>query len=404
MDTVLAGFVRALRAAGAPASTAETLDAAQAVALLGYADRATLKAGLAAALAKTEDELRLHDRVFEQYFGAPAQAAGDGTPDADLSLALALALARAADAVQLDQIRFEHQVPHYTAQLLAALPAALSAQSDPAALRRQARALVQQRFDLHGSAATENFLTEVAVARPLGRMAPAEMDRMRRAIARMAKRLAARHGHRRRVLLHGRLNLRRTLHASVGHDGVPFALHFKHKRVDKPRIVALCDVSGSVATHARFLLLFLYALHEVVGDQRSFAFSNRLLDVGPALRDLPFDDAMAQIQQQAGNGATDYGQAWADLLDRHADAIDRRTTVLVLGDGRSNHSNPRLDLLAQIADRAKRVVWLCPEPPGRWGSGDSEMLRFRPLLTHLAHCSSAADLESAIDEALSAYH
>lgn len=402
MDTVLAGFVRALRAAGAPASTAETLDAAQAVALLGYADRATLKAALAAALAKTEDELRLHDRVFEQYFGAPAQAAGDGAPDGDLSLALALS--RAADAVQVDQIRFEHQVPHYTAQLLAALPGAVTSQTDPAALRHLARALVQQRFDLHGSAATENFLTEVAVARPLGRMAPAEMDRMRRAIGRMAKRLAARHGHRRRVLLHGRLNLRRTLHASVGHDGVPFALHFKHKRVDKPRIVALCDVSGSVATHARFLLLFLYALHEVVGDQRSFAFSNRLLDVGPALRDLPFDDAMALIQQQAGSGATDYGQAWADLLDRHAEAIDRRTTVLVLGDGRSNHSDPRLDMLAQIADRAKRVVWLCPEPPGRWGTGDSEMLRFRPLLTHLAHCSTAADLESAIDEALSAYH
>jgi len=349
---------------------------------------------------------------------------------------LSLALARAAQQVGVDQIRFASQLPYFIAQLVdavlagaaqdAAVSAAVSA-ADSAAdstanhaansasqqaapgyptelLRQQARALVQQRFALHGEPATEAFLTEVAVARPLGRMAPADMERMRRAINRMAKRLAAKHAHRRRVQLHGRLNLRRTVHASAAHDGVPFALHFKHKRVDKPRIVALCDVSGSVATQSRFLLLFLYALQDVVGEQRSFAFSNRLLDVGDALQNLPFDDAMLQIRQQAGSGATDYGQAWVDLLDQHPDAIDRRTTVLVLGDGRSNHSDLRLDRFAEIADKAKRVVWLCPEPPGRWGSGDSELLRLRPLCNHMAYCASAADLEAAIDQALSAYH
>jgi len=433
MDSVLAGFVQALRVAGAMASTAETLDAARAVALLGYADRATLKAGLGAALAKTAADQLLHDQVFELYFApppaamaaAPQGAAGaGGTGDAGgtaNAIDLPLALARAAQRVGVDQIRFASQVPYFTTQLVDAVLAGMAdgmpnngtdsnnsanhaPGHPPEQLRQQARALVQQRFALHGEPATEAFLTEVAVARPLGRLAPADMDRMRRAINRMAKRLAAKHAHRRRVQLHGRLDVRRTVHASVAHDGVPFKLHFKHRRVDKPRIVALCDVSGSVAAQARFLLLFLYALHDVVGDQRSFAFSNRLLDVGDALQNLPFDDAMLQIRQQAGSGATDYGQAWADLLDLHPDAIDRRTTVLVLGDGRSNHSDPRLDRFAEMADRAKRVVWLCPEPPGRWGSGDSDMLRLRPLCNHMAYCASAADLEAAIDEALAAYH
>jgi uncharacterized protein with von Willebrand factor type A (vWA) domain len=91
------------------------------------------------------------------------------------------------------------------------------------------------------------------------------------------------------------------------------------------------------------------------------------------------------------------------LQQLHADCIDQRTTLLVLGDGRSNQTDPRLDIFAQLADRAKRVVWLCNEPPVRWGSGDSCMLQYRPLCSHLTHCASAADLDRAIDEALGAY-
>jgi uncharacterized protein with von Willebrand factor type A (vWA) domain len=272
------------------------------------------------------------------------------------------------------------------------------------ALQRHARALVQQRFALFGKPATEAFMTEVAVTRALGRMAPAEMERMKAAVARMARKLAARHSRQQRVTLRGQLDLRRTMRANAGHDGVPITLAFQHRRRDKPRIVAVCDVSGSVAAHVRFLLLFLYALHDAVGDLRSFAFSNRLKDVAAPLETLPFDDAMELIMKEVGSGSTDYGQAWVDLHDRHWDAIDRRTTVIVLGDGRSNGADPRLDLFAELAGRAKRVVWLCPEPPGRWGTGDSAMLRYRPYCTSMSHCATAADLERTLDEALEAYH
>jgi uncharacterized protein with von Willebrand factor type A (vWA) domain len=159
-----------------------------------------------------------------------------------------------------------------------------------------------------------------------------------------------------------------------------------------------------VAAQVRFLLLFLYALHDAVGELRSFAFSSRLMEVSAALESLPFDDAMALILKQVGHGSTDYGAAWAELHERHLDGIDRRTTLIVLGDARSNGTNPRLDLFAEMADRAKRVLWLCPEPPSRWGSGDSEMLRYRPYCTSLSHTATAADLERTLDEALEAYH
>ena len=452
MDSILAGFVRALRAAGAEASTAETIDAARAVALMGYAQRDNLKTALGLALAKSEEEKQIHDQVFDLYFGLPPQArrsadadndhgteptrTGDAQIDALLDLAelqadgqpsdaLRAALARAASSAGVDEIRFATQSSYFARQTLQAmgigpLEARLSQlqsmsgdeASDQAQLlasartrlQRQARALVDQRYALFGKPATDAFMTEVAVTRTLGRMAPAEMERMKTAVARMARKLAARHARRQRITLHGQLDFRRTMRANAGHDGMPFSLVWKHRRRDKPRIVAVCDVSGSVASHVRFLLLFLYALHDAVGDLRSFAFSNRLQDVAQALETMPFDDAMALILKEVGNGSTDYGQAWLDLHDRHWEAIDRRTTVIVLGDGRSNGSDPRLDLFAQLADRAKRVVWLSPEPPGRWGSGDSALLRYRPFCTSMSHCASANDLERALDEALEAYH
>ena len=441
MDTTLAGYVRALRAAGAEASTAETLDAARAVALLGYADRDTLKAALGVALAKSQAEKALHERVFELYFQAPAAAAppraeaapaptGDAALDALLQLAAGdadarrLALARAAREVGVDDIRFASQAAYLTQRLLQALGIAplearllqrLGDASPGAAdearllgrvrdtLRRDARAVVDQRFELYGRPATEAFMAEVTVQRALGRLAPAEMERMKAAVARMAKRLAAHHARRRRMPRRGQLDMRRTLRANAGHDAVPFTLAWRQRRRDKPRIVAVCDVSGSVAAQVRFLLLFLYALHDVVGELRSFAFSNRLLEVSAALESLPFDDAMALILEQAGSGSTDYGQAWADLHARHLERIDRRTTLIVLGDGRSNGTEPRLELFAQLAERAKRVLWLCPEPPGRWGSGDSVLLRYRPYCSSLVHCATAADLERTLDEVLQAY-
>jgi uncharacterized protein with von Willebrand factor type A (vWA) domain len=452
MDSILAGFIRALRAAGAEASTAESIDAARAVALVGYGDRDTLKATLGVVLAKSEEEKQIHDQVFDLYFGLPPHAAqpaatepaatlrtGDAQVDALLDLAtpqadgqpgdaLRAALSRAAASAGVDDIRFATQTGYLAGKTLEALGIApLEARlaqrlAEPGgeggegeaeqralrqardALQRHARALVQQRFALFGKPATEAFMTEVAVTRTLGRMAPAEMERMKAAVARMARKLAARHSRQQRVTLRGQLDLRRTMRANAGHDGVPITLAFQHRRRDKPRIVAVCDVSGSVAAHVRFLLLFLYALHDAVGDLRSFAFSNRLKDVAAPLETLPFDDAMELIMKEVGSGSTDYGQAWVDLHDRHWDAIDRRTTVIVLGDGRSNGADPRLDLFAELAGRAKRVVWLCPEPPGRWGTGDSAMLRYRPYCTSMSHCATAADLERTLDEALEAYH
>ena len=448
MDRVLSSFIRALRAAGAQVSSAEAIDAANAMALVGYASRPNLKAALAVSLAKTEEEKEIFESVFDLFFSLPpetvdgpqsgssGQAAHPPTGNSELDSLLdhignpsapenlQRMLANAAAQVGVDDIRFSSQVPYFTGRLMKAMGAQaledeiqkLAIQADAGApgqlpyltetrdaLQARARAWVKQRYELFGKPSTDAFLTDVAVNRPIGRMSPPDMARMKVAVARMAKRLAARHSHRQRILLRGKLDLRRTLRANAGHDGMPFDLVFKHKRRDKPRMVAICDVSGSVAQNVRFLLLFLYALQEVVSDLRVFAFSNHLRDIARPLETLPFEEAMALILKEVGSGSTDYGQAWADLHQQHWQAIDRRTTVLVMGDGRSNGTPPRLDIFNEMVGRAKRVVWLCPETPGRWGSGDSDMLLYRTLATHVSHCATVADLDRAMDEALSVY-
>lgn len=484
MERSLTRFIRALRAAGAPVSAAEGIDAARTLALVGYHDRAVMKESLGAVLAKSTEEKELHDDLFERFF-APAAApppppspaadssapsdeqnesddgaaperkqpgsgssdepqAGDrapedgngGDPDQIAQALMALAqsgdatrmsqaMTRAATAVGVDNIRFASQTAYFVRRMLenlglAALEARLlakmsertaEAQAEVTAmiearstLQRNARAHVNQRFELFGRAATENFMNDVAVNRPISALSLRDMERMKILIAKMAKRLAVKHSHRRQVRNRGRIDIRRTLRANAGHDGVPFNVIWKIKRKDRPKIVAICDVSGSVAQYVRFLLLFLYTLHEKVTDLRAFAFSNQLRDVAGYLENMPFEAAMERILLEVGSGSTDYGQALADLQADHWDAIDRRTTILVLGDGRSNNGDPRLDIFQEAAARAKRVVWLCPEPASRWGTGDSCMLEYQPFCSPLAHCSTAADLEQALDDILLAYN
>jgi uncharacterized protein len=462
MERTLTDFIRALRAAGAPVSSAEAIDAANALALIGFDDRQRMKDAFGLVLAKSEEEKLIHDQMFETFFrrkpakvsdssstqekAAKAEQSQDGssTPSdesgsaeqksgslsfRELALSadrerVAAAIERAGAAAGVDDIRFSTQQAFFVRQMLdhlgvEAFDQELSAKmGDPkrkaqavvkklsearAFLQTQAREYVEQRFELFGRSATDNFMNEVVANRELAQLGMRDMERMKIMVARMAKRLAVRHSRRRKVRNRGQLDMRHTMRANAGHDGVPFELVWKHRRKDRPKIVAICDVSGSVSRYVRFLLLFLYALKDQVTDLSAFAFSARLKEVGHELESMSFEGAMDRIIHEMGSGGTDYGQALQDLQDQHWDSIDRRTTILILGDGRSNQADPRLDIFQEAAARAKRVVWLCPEPPGRWGTGDSCVLEYKPYCTSLSYCATALDLEQALDEVLNAY-
>ena len=442
MERVLAAFVRALRAAGAPVSTAETIDAVKAVAFVGYGDRQVLKNTLGAVLAKSESEKATHDALFELYFSREAPSPDDLAEDeesvgaeADLDVDALMNLAanggqragyaveQAAAASGAENIRFATQVPHYTRRTLQALgvdklderildsmqktgaEAERAAQAMMAArqtLQRLARQQVQRYFEIYGKSATETFMNDVIANRAIDRLSDSDSARMQTLVAKLAKRLADRHSRRRRMKNRGVLDVRKTIRRATAHDGVPFDVVWKTKKRDRPKIVVLCDVSGSVARYVGFLLMLLYALHEKVADLHAYAFAAHLYDVDETLRDNDFETAMTRILRMCG-GSTDYGKALTDLMEEHTAAVDRRTTVLILGDARSNHGNPRLDLFRELADRAKRIVWLNPELPSLWGFGDSVIFQYKPFCTTLTHCATVADIERAIDDILKAY-
>ena len=162
----------------------------------------------------------------------------------------------------------------------------------------------------------------------------------------------------------------------------------------------ICDVSGSVAAVARFLLLFLYSVAEVLPAVRAFVFSSELAEVTDLFATQKVEDAVALTLRRHGWGSTDYGRAFAQLATQTLDDIDHRTTVLVLGDGRSNYGDPGHRELRRIHERARRVIWLNPEPRAFWNLGDSEMRRLSGACDRVESCRSLRQLERIVSELL----
>lgn len=447
MERQISSFIRALRSADVQVSTSEAIDAARTVALTGYADRALLKSSLGCVLAKSETEKQVYERLFDLYFASrntgqassreaetPPQDAGTQETDAVQDVLrlvqpgheadLESAVERAGEASGLNDIRFSTQVAYFSQQMVRALggdalqerllkalqETGPEAESEAGrliearkALTLAARQRAQKAFEIFGAGETEKFRDDVAATRRLSALEGHDLARMKRLIARIARRLAVKHSRRRRKTSTGQLDVRRTMRANAGYEGIPFEVIWRQKKKDRPKIVAICDVSGSVAAYVRFLLMLLYALKEVIPDLHAYAFSYRLGDVSEILEREEFDEAIRQVLRTYGLGSTSYGQAWADFTMDHERVIDRRTTILILGDGRSNYGDPRLDLFSHFTGRAKQTIWLNPEGERLWGTGDSVIPRYAPYCRQMSHVATLKDLERAIDEILASY-
>ena len=191
----------------------------------------------------------------------------------------------------------------------------------------------------------------------------------------------------------------RTLRAGVAHDGVLFQTHWRARKRDRAQVMALCDVSGSVAAYAGFLLMFLYSLQDVLPRMRSFAFSHHLGEVSELFETEPLERAIELANWRFG-GATDYGGSFRDFSRLALDDINRSTSVIILGDARNNRGDPELDIMHSIYQRSKQVLWLNPEPRRSWGTGDSEMLRYQSACHFSAPCGNLQQLERVIDQLL----
>ncbi len=446
-------FLQAARGAGLRISAAEGIDAARAVDLVGYADRMLLKDTLGLVLAKTPDEKALYEETFELYFrrdearpkpAPPASAAreastsqgsafdrsgdaGGGEPalsqllENDDRAALASAMERAARAIGVENVRLLTQKNLYARRLvermgLAEVEARLGAlrESGSADDLERARSL-EQRFERLRDAArdhveralllfargeTEQQRERMLKSARLGNIDPSQHERMKALVRRLARRIATRYALKRRRRSRGQLDLRRTLRRNMGWGGIPFVTAWKHKQIEKPRVMVLCDVSGSVAWVAQFLLMFIYALTEVLSDIRAFVYAGSMDEVSDILETRPIDAAVDEIMSTLGFGTSNYGAALADFEQGWMAKVTGRTSVIILGDARGNNTDPRTDVLERLAQRAKRIIWLNPEPRSAWGTGDSDMYRYAPYCNLVRVCSTLEDMERVITDLL----
>jgi uncharacterized protein with von Willebrand factor type A (vWA) domain len=224
---------------------------------------------------------------------------------------------------------------------------------------------------------------------------------LRRTVQPLARKLATRLAARRRRAARGTIDLRRTLRGSLSTGGVPMRPVLRRRRPARPELVLLCDVSGSVSGFSDFTMLLVQALHDQFSKVRVFAFVNRIDEVTGLLRHGVADPQGlgARIQTEATltrwHGSSDYGAALGEFAERYADALGPRTTVFVLGDARTNMSDPNLPAVRDIAERARRVYWLNPEPRTLWGTGDSAAPEYAGVIG-MHECRNARQLGDLI--------
>lgn len=462
MLRVLDEFLWVLRRDGLLVSTAQAIDAARVCALVGFSDRRMLRDGLSTVLATNKRELALFGDCFDRFFSSARSHPGNlwsrlaarGFRDEELAVLrevldaaaqrssgdAAGMLAFAGDASELDQLLSAAGIARVLAPMssslqvgyfaqeankrlgLSALGSALVRMRDvlrealgdergaelAAALREELDAM-KRRVRTHVEQVLERRLGDEgaaaarAVDRPFASLSPDEIDEVRRAVRRLSERLRGAERVRQKRRAHGRIDVRRTLRRSLSTGGVPFRPARRARRRDKPVLVLLCDVSDSVRLASRFLLEFVAVSQELFGGTRSFVFVSDAVETTGLFERKPSAVALGLIEQGTIVDRTrnsNYGRALVMFEELLGQTIDRRVTIVILGDGRTNFLGDEVPVVERLCRRASSVLWICPESPASWGTGDSAMPRYAAVVDRVLVARNARELEVAARELL----
>lgn len=447
------GFVEALRAAGLQVSLAEDLDAANALTSLDWSDRETVRAAYAATLMKRQAHRQGFDAIFDLYFpplvgeGRTRDAEdepGLGPRDTGPALSgfrdqLADALGAGDDAalaeLAIEAVARFGGLPGrgpglsswsaYTAlkrvdpeELTGRIVAALLADGmhGEDAVRVAARRV--QRFtalvegDARRRIAEEkgaDHVADVAVRPTIDRVAftsarRADLEQMRREIYPLARRLATRLTREHHARRRGPLDFRRTVRASISTGGVPLTTHQRPKRPHRTELVVLCDVSGSVANFAQFTLLLVFALRDQFTKVRAFTFIDHVHEVTDHFRPgADVADVMADLAASTSHaalwGRTNYGRAFTRFAEQYGDALGPRSSLLVLGDARSNYSDLAPGVLKEMVAGTRHAWWLNPEHRRNWGAGDSAAREYEQIIP-MVECRNLTQLGEFVHDIL----
>lgn len=453
MESRIVEFIGGLRAAGVRVSLAESQDAFRAVKVMGAIDREAFKSALRSTLVKEHSDRPVFDKLFPLYFGSggppfmqPDQAL---SPEERQKLEAALR-ALAGDLSKLLRMLASGQAPSQEDMDRAAQRAGVSRSRNPEHQQWLTREMLRQMGLGDLAKQIEALLAELAamgmtaegiermrellqanrealseqtsqyvgqsiakrlaqsqprppseadlVDRPFADLTEAEARELRKLVTRLAARLRSRAALRQKRGDGRTLDVKTTLRENLRTGGVPFDLHFKKRHI-KPKLALICDVSTSMRPAAEFLLRLMYELQDQIAKARSFAFIDHMEEVSDEFAAQRPAEAIPFVLHRIppGHYNTDLGASLNDFHEHFFDAVDSKTTVVVLGDGRNNFNDPRLDLVTRIRRQSRRLLWFNPEPDHLWGTGDSDMLQYVPVCDKVHQVSSLAELTDAVD-------
>jgi uncharacterized protein with von Willebrand factor type A (vWA) domain len=267
------------------------------------------------------------------------------------------------------------------------------------AMQEQVEQFAGRRIAENMSEERTNPSGEELLDTPFSALSDREMDQLRHEVKRLANRLRSRISLRQKRARTGQLDAKATMRASLKHGGVPFEIkHRDHKL--KPRLVVICDISTSMRYCSELMLSLVYALQDLVHKTHAFAFIDHLEYISPDFVGRQSNEAINEvlIRMPPGHYSTDLGYALDGFARDFWETIDGRTTLIVVGDGRNNYNDPRLAVFQQMARRSRRTIWINPEPPMLWGSGDSDMFHYAPLCNDVVMAATLNDLSKAVDD------
>ncbi|MFZ5595582.1 MAG: VWA domain-containing protein [Bacillota bacterium] len=224
-----------------------------------------------------------------------------------------------------------------------------------------------------------------------------QAQEIKRRIVLLGKKLATRKGYRYVTSPSGKkVDLRKTVSLAAKHSGVPVRLLFRDRIPSRPELVILCDLSGSVATFSKFMLLLVSAMHDKFRSVRSFAFVDAIEEVTGMIRGWDAEKKIAEIIRNTGiwqTGFSDYGSVWRQFEEEHKDVVSDKTNLIILGDAKNNYKPVGADYFQSIAERARRVIWLNPAPMSRWDAEDGVMSAYAPFCHCVMECRNLKQLE-----------
>lgn len=456
MEERILRFIAALRAAGVRISLAESADAFLAIDHLGIQDREAFRLSLRTTLVKDAANIPVFEELFPYFFGSSdmppmMDPSNDLTPEEANMLAEALRqfsdklremLEKLARGEQLSQEQLEQLSKlvglnqaddlRYREWMVQRMKKALRFKQVQEALNELAQLLAQMGMDKQrvdqlrqlmqaNQQALEDQLRQFAgqriaenmsdrppedgidslMNRPFSSLSDGDMETLRKEVQRLAAALRTRVALRQKRAKSGQLDAKATIRANLKHASVP--IEIKHReRTLKPKLVVFCDVSTSMRSCSELMLSLLYAMQDQISKTHAFAFIDHMEFISPDFQIRSPSEAVSHVLMRMPSGYynTDFGHSLKNFCDQHLELVDSRATFIIVGDGRNNYNDPRLDLFTLLSRRCRRTIWITPEAPALWGTGDSDMLKYAPRCDVIIQAATLAQLTAAVDKLL----